>query len=283
MSKSHQKKRNTGLMYEFLVHYVSKQLAEQNTENYTKAVKILKKNFRKNSELVKELKLIRALVNSTVKTHPAAFELISEAKSVARSINLEKLDREKSILIKDINHNLNNDNCFYDVQLENYKLLATVQMLIKNWQSNSLDLSRQTQYVDNLVEHLVSEKNVISEVKNENSVGTVRLLMKVMTQKLNEKYNNSFSAEQKSLIKAYAFTNALDNKITIERKLHDIKQNVISNISSYIKSTQNKLVVEKLTEAKNKLENENINECNDQMIARFMMYLKLNEELTSAE
>jgi hypothetical protein len=284
MSKSHQKKRNTGLLYEFLIHYISKQLAEQNTEKYTQAVRILKKSFKKNSELIKELKLIKALTNTNIKTQASAFEFINEAKSAARVIDPVRLDKEKSILIKHINHNLNEDNCFYDVDVDNYKLLATVQTLVNGWRNKSSDLIKQTSYVDHLVEHLTTQRVIAEDNSSDHETpGTVRLLLKVMTQKLNEKYDRSLTLEQKSLIKAYAFMSANDSKITIEKKLSDISEQIVSNIDGYLKKTENTSIINKLNETKQKILAEDIKSCDDHMVARFMMYLKLNDEISSAE
>lgn len=281
MSSSHNKKRNTGLIYEFLIKTISKALVENDKPQSSKALKIIKQNFKSGTELYREFRLVNALMKTTVGSESVAASIIYEAKSAARSHNLQELDREKSILIRNINHQLKDDN-FYDQHVDEYKMFATVQNLLNNWRNPNADLQKTAEYEENLMKWLVSPKIELKEEKvNENSVGTNRLLMKVMMKKLNEKYDGSLTSDQKSLIKAYAFATANDDRSTILKKLSEIREKLLESISTYMGSDESsKYLNIKLLEVKNKLF-EPLNEVKDSTISEYMLYAKLVDELTS--
>lgn len=288
MSKkiTHQKKRNTGLLYEFLVHYISEQLVQGNREKYAKAVKILKNSFRKNSELIKEFKLMRALLNASVSQHVVA-EIMVEAKNIAKSIDTRKLDKEKSFLIKNINYHLNENSCFYDVDVNNYKMYATTQVLFNLWRDERADLGSVGQFSTKLVEHMTShapliEKENVMGIEAE-SPGSTRLLMKIMSQKLNEKYNGILNNDQKSLIRAFAFSASSNDKEATLRKLVEIKQNVIKNINQYLVETNSDMLKQKLNSTRDKVLAEQVENFDEAQVIRFLSYLKLNEELSKDE
>jgi hypothetical protein len=281
MSSSHNKKRNTGLIYEFLIKTISKALVENDKSQSSKALKIIKQNFKSGTELYREFRLMNALMKTTVGSESVAASIIYEAKSAARSHNLQELDREKSILIRNINHQLKDDN-FYDQHVDEYKMFATVQNLLNNWRNPNADLQKTAEYEENLMKWLISPKIELKEEKvNENSVGTNRLLMKVMMKKLNEKYDGSLTSDQKSLIKAYAFATANDDRSTILKKLSEIREKLLESISTYMGSDESsKYLNIKLLEVKNKLF-EPLNEVKDSTISEYMLYAKLVDELTS--
>ena len=104
MSKSHNKKRNIGLIYEQLVSYVSQALVEGKKSDADNALKIIGRNFKKGSELYREFRLFNALVKTYVKSDALATRILSEAKAAAQDHDAKKLRAEKSQLIKEINH-----------------------------------------------------------------------------------------------------------------------------------------------------------------------------------
>jgi len=284
MSKLHQKKRNAGLLYEFLVHCISRSLVENDQKKSTTALKILRKYFRPGTELHKEFRLINALIKTTVSSELVASSIITEAKNAARLHNIKELDREKSLLIRNINHIINDEN-FYDQQINEYKMYATVQTLINDWRDDNRDLGRLALYEDQLNKWLVTEKQKqIDHTITEASPGTSRLLMKVMMKKLNEKYSGSLSPEQKSIIKSYAFATTLEDSSTIKKKLSETRENLLLLISNYEKENSvNEFMNKKMSEVRDQLINESLENIDDVVVSRFMLYTKLNEELDVQE
>ena len=93
MSKAHQKKRNSGLLYEFLVHCISRALVENDQKKSAAALKILRRHFKPGTELYKEFRLINSLIKTTVSSESVASSIVTEAKAAARSHDIKVLDR----------------------------------------------------------------------------------------------------------------------------------------------------------------------------------------------
>lgn len=281
MSSSHNKKRNSGLLYEFLVRTISSSLVENDKQKSSKALKIIKQSFKPGSEIYKEFRLINALMKTSVGSASVAASIVNEAKAACRTQNLQELEKEKSILIRNINHQLQDEN-FYDQHVNEYKMFATIQNLINGWRSKEPNLQKLAEYEDQLFNWLLTKKEEINEQKvNENSVGTNRLLMKVMMKKLSEKYDGALSFDQKALIKAYAFSAANDDKSTIFKKMQEIKEKLLESINDYMTSEKSSAYLKsKLVEVKSKL-SESINVVDDSTVSEYMLYAKLVDELTT--
>ncbi len=284
MSKNHQKKRNCALLHEFLVMVISRSLVEGNKKASSQALRILRRHFRPGTELYKEFRLVNALRKTTVSSEAIAAGILQEAKIAARSHDVKELDRQKSLLIRDINHLLNDDD-FYDQQVNEYRFLATVQTLLNDWRSRDADLQRIAQYEDQLVKRLTEKKDPAADVPlAEETPGTSRLLMKVMMKKLNEKYSALLNDEQKSLIRAYAFSAANDDSTTIRLKLVEVKESLLASIDEFKATNEgDEYVNKKLVEARGQLVAERLDVIDDVTVARFMLYAKLGSELRSEE
>jgi hypothetical protein len=281
-ANKHNKRRNSLLIYEFLVRTISKSLIEDDKRKSAAALKILKKHFKPGTELYKEFRLMNALAKTTVTSEHTAASILKEAKNAVVGLALDRLDREKSILIKNINHVLNDEN-FYDQHVNEYRTYATIQTLVNEWKSNSKDLYRLAQYEDQLMKYLVEEKKEASDATiSEDTSGTARLLMKVMTKKLNEKYSGVLNEQQKSLIKAYAYSTASEDQTSIRMKMQEIKLDLVSLIDGY-ETEANEYLKNKLQETKGTLLSENLELVDDETVTRFMLYSKLKDELESKE
>jgi hypothetical protein len=279
-SRAHNKKRNTGLLYEFLVQTISRSLVEGDQKKSSAALKILRKHFKPGSALYNEFRLINALIKSTVSSDAVAGSIMAEAKTAARAYDKDALDREKSLLIRSINYSLNDDS-FYDQQVNEYKIYATVQTLLNDWRDPDRDLGRLASYESTVAKWLVTEKKQPEEqTLNEESPGTSRLLMKVMMKKLNEKYSMALNDEQKGLIRAYAFATANDDHSVIKKKLAEIKEVLIESIDVYKSANpKDEYINSKLDNARVQLVSEDLIKVDDDTVTRFMLYTNLSTEL----
>lgn len=281
-ANKHNKRRNSLLIYEFLVRTISKSIIDDDKKKSAVALKILKKHFKQGTELYKEFRLMNALAKTTVTSEHTAASILSEAKNAANSFDIQKLDREKSILIRNINHSLNDDN-FYDQHVNEYREFATIQTLINEWRSSSKDLHSVAKLEDHLMKYLVTEKSSIPDSTiSDDTSGSARLLMKVMTKKLNEKYNGVLNEQQKSLIKAYAYSTASEDQTSIRMKLQEIKGQLVNLIDGY-EIGANEYLRNKLQETKSTLLSEVLDLVDDETVTRFMLYSKLKDELESKE
>jgi hypothetical protein len=284
---SHNKKRSSGLLYEFLVREISKTLVDGDTKRSSDAMKVLKRHFKVGTEIYREFKLIDALVRTTVSSEHVAANILLEAKAAARTHSTDKLRDEKSALLADITRTLNSSDVF-EHHIPDYKIYATAQILLNEWRKQSqgsADLSKIASYEDSIIHWLTTKKDpVSSSMMNEESPGTNRLLMHVMMKKLHEKYDGVLSPRQASIIKSYALSNVRDDQITVKNKLTEVRTSLLEQIDEYVSSNSNeKYVVEKLKEIRSTIHEENLGTVDDETVTRFLQYVKLHEELTSEE
>jgi hypothetical protein len=285
MSKSHNKKRNTALLYEFLIRKISSALVEGDKKTSSTALKILRRYYKPGTQLYKEFRLFNSLVKTTVSSDGVSSSIIGEARMAARTADMNALDREKSLLIRSINYSLRDDN-FYEQPIAEYRMYATIQTLLNEWRKpvGTADLSSLAKYEDHLRSWLLSEKKTVESGLIDESPGTARLLMRVMMKKLNEKYSNVLNDEQRELIKAYAFSTANDDQTTIKRKLEEMRSDLLNSIEEYETNNQdNTFLVKKLNEAKTAIVSESLETVNDSTVSKFMLYSALRHELISSE
>jgi len=283
-SKSHQKKRNSFLIYEFLIRAISTALVEDDKNKSAAALKIIRKHFKPGTNLYREFRLINSLVKTTVSSEHVAASILKDAKESVLLIDESKLDREKSLLIRSINHTLNDEN-FYDQQIAEYRTYATIQLMINEWKSTNKDLQRMALFEDHVMKWLVTEKEAAPDTMiTEDTSGTSRLLMKVMTKKLNEKYSGVLNEQQRGMIRAYAFSTVSEDQSPIKAKLGEVKESLVELVDQYSSEIQhNEYLKNKLSEAKSALLSESLEQVDDSTVTRFMLYSRLQDELESKE
>jgi len=285
MSKSHNKKRNTALLYEFLIRTISSALVEGDKKKSSTALKILRRYYKPGTQLYKEFRLFNALVKTTVSSDSVASTILSEARSAVGSIDLDTLDREKSLLIRNINHMIKDEN-FYDQPIAEYRLFATIQTLLNEWRkpSGTADIVSLATYENQLREWLLSEKKKEDHTLIDESPGTTRLLMKVMMKKLNEKYSASLNDDQREIIKAYAFSTANEDQTTIKKKLGEVRSGLLESIDTYmVQKQENEFMVSKLRDTKSRILSESLDVVDDSTVSKFMLYSTLRQELNEGE
>tara|TARA_R110001583_G_scaffold27302_1_gene97701 strand:- start:11895 stop:12752 length:858 start_codon:yes stop_codon:yes gene_type:complete len=282
MSKVHNKKRNVGIMYELLLRFISDSIIEDNKKAAKSALSIIEKRFDKSTEVYKEFRLFNALVKTTVSDSAIAAAILTEAKSAARRANSETLNKEKSMLIREINHVLNDSN-FYYRRIPEYKVYATIQTLLNSWRrGDSSDLSKTVQYESRIVEHLLCEKNKKEDLAEIENKDVDALVVKIMTEKINKKYAGKLNTDQRDLLRDYVFFLSEEKEVDILNRLSEVKEKTLNDLDEYKRSTDNKVILEKIDIIIEKIQSEKIEEVNDQTISRFMTVSQLKNELKEA-
>lgn len=285
MSTAHNKRRNSLLLYEFLVKKIASSLVESDERSSAIALKLMKQAFKPGTELYKEFRLLRALATTTVSSEAVAASIMNEAKTAARNHDTHKLDSEKTALIHSINRSFR-DEFFFEQPIAEYKQYATLQQLVNFWRSpGQADLARLAQYEDSLVQKLTApppvEESVASSLSEE-SPGTNRLLFKIMLKKINEKYSGVLTPSQKQLLKAYAFSSASGDD-TVVKKMVEVKDELLQRIDEHLaKSGSDDYITKKLTEVRAEIQ-ASTPAPNDEMLTKFMLFAKLDSELASEE
>ncbi len=279
----HNKKRNIGIIYELMLRHISEKLIEGKQNDAQCALNIIEKSFNADTEIYREFRLFNALANSTVSTPSVAATILSEARSAARRIDRERLDREKSVLIKEINYNLN-DKSFYKRQVPNYREYASIQNLLNSWRlGDQGDLTKTVQLESNLVDHLLRERSDDIDIKDHVTPDVDSLVVKILSEKFNKKFGKSLSEEQKQIVRTYVFSIENDNGVKIQNLLSEIKKSTISRIGLLESDSTNKTVLEKIPVIKEKINQLDTNELNDNLISKYLTVSQLRDTLLEVE
>jgi len=274
----HNKKRNVGLIHEQLVRYVASSMIAGDKKEVEKTIAIIEKHFKKGSELYREFRLFNSLLNFTVDNESLAERILNESKSAAKTHNATKLSHEKSLLIKDINENLLQSRRFYDIQVEQYKMFATVQTLLNEWRGNlDLDPVKKAIFENSLIQKMLLKKidDVIAHDLNEQCDPLVR---KLMFQKFNEKYKNSMSEAQRSVLECAILGSDEDFK----NHMISIKENALCALQKLKSDSDNETILENIENISKKISLLNESK-NDESISKTLQVMQLISEIESHE
>ncbi|OUU74609.1 MAG: hypothetical protein CBC29_05645 [Methylococcaceae bacterium TMED69] len=274
--KSHNKKRNVGIIYEQLLRVISKSLVEADEKTARIAKKIIKKYFKPGTELYKEYRLFNALVSTKITDGSLATKIIAEAKNGARTHNVRKLEREKSKLIKEINYELKNQN-IYGQHIKEYRDFATVQTLLNDWRQRG-DFKRIVEY-ESKVHDMLLREDVHVNLESEKDAEVDQLVLKIMTEKFNKKYGLTFNEQQQSLIKEYVFSSK-SNPERFETTLESIKEKTIDSLTRFEALCENEYVKNKISPVLDEVKSLSTSNINDETISKFLTVYQLQKELT---
>lgn len=243
MKISHNKFKNTGILFELLVHQIT---SDTLSGNDSPAINILKNHFVK-TELSKEYKLYETLLKSKKITEGKADIVINSVIEASKKLNRTALKREKYNLIREIKANYNLEE-FFKTKLPNYKTQAALYNLIEIYSNNINNVDAVISNKSTILEHLtnkdsrvVAEDKMIEEFKQQDK--DIRLLSyKMLLEKFNSKYTN-FNSNQKLILKE--FINSVDNT----SKLRDFYNSQVDEIKTTLVELNTK-VKDKVTQIK---------------------------------
>ena len=283
MNIQHNKKRNVGIIYELLLRSISASLVEGNKKKAQDALDIISKYYDKSTELYKEYRLFNALVKSTVSDTPVAAAVLSEAKSAARRFDLKKLDHEKSLLIRDINHNLQDQN-FYHRRIPDYRYYATIQNLMNEWSNGDRSDLVKTVTLEGQVVHWLLKEKVELEFENEKpNMEVDGLVVKIMSEKFNQKYGNKLNESQTQLIRDYIFSVENNQEKDFLDQLVDLRVRALDKLGTLKLKTENTILQERIPLVEASLRSIALENLDDETISKFMTVSQLVTELSEEE
>lgn len=255
----HNKKRNTGLLYEFFTRYIGKAILENRDSDISKAKTLLKKHFNKGTDTYKELKLFKALSENTVTSREQALHLISRVRETVKLQSQARLDLEKTSLIHEVNANLN-AGLFFEETIPDYKKLATIQVLLNTWRDETLKeaISETVQLEERLVEFMIEKRDCaeqLLEATQMTNEDVDRLVVNIMTEKVNKRYNN-LNSEQKEIIRLFVFSNTDErSKNQLSESLEKLKHRFVGTVAAHSHEfTTDSVLTNKLNEIRNTLQ-----------------------------
>lgn len=283
MNIQHNKKRNVGIIYELLLRAVSAAIVESDKERAQLALDIIEKHYDKKTELYKEYRLFNALIKSTVSDTPVAAAVLAEAKAAARRSDHRKLNYEKSMLIRSINHNIQDIN-FYQRRVPDYRLYATVQNLINEWAAgDSSDLTKMVMLEGQVVQWLLKEKIVESTDLEAPAPEVDGLVVKIMNEKFNQKYSGKLNQDQTRLIQEYIFSIENGQEENFVARLNSMRQTALRQLNDLKESTDNTTLQDRIPKVEKALRGLVFESLSDEVISRFMTISQLITELNEED
>lgn len=282
MSRSHNKKRNVGIIYEQLLRTMAASLVSDDNEKYHTALKIVRKHFSPGSQLYREFRLFNAMVKTTVDKESLATRILREAKSAALDFDSEQLRKEKAALVKEINYTLA-DPGFYNQRIDEYRKYATIQTLLNDWRSSGkAPLSRVADYENKVCNFLLSEskEESLQVLKNED---VSSLTVRIMTEKFNSKYGQQLNDEQQAIIKEYVFSTETGQTAKFSAYLSELKESLITELEMYSSICDNIILNEKMNRVSSGIVSLDPKQVNDETVSRFLLVSQLKEEIMGAD
>lgn len=203
----HSKIKNTGILFELLSRQITSDIMADKDPNITEVVK---KYFKRNGTLTKELELYRQLTTEHFNSKEKAEKFVDAIVRYRKTLNEGEIKKQKYNLIKEISGDYD-INKFTKNKISDYKLLASIYKLFEyNEQDNPKDLI-EAKYT--VVEHLTRNKVVKPEVNMlKNEPKEIRILAQhMMIERFNKTYANLLP-EQKSILRSYILDNTEDFK-----------------------------------------------------------------------
>lgn len=214
MSKlKHSKFKNTGILFELLVRQIASDTLAGKT---SPALEVIKKHFKKGTELSKELKMYQALTKETFDSQYKAQEFVNIILQERGNLNESILRRQKYNLIKSIKESFVMED-FFKYRVTNYREMASVYKLFEHTQSTS-----PKEYVNckNTILETITKKDVeiVTETKNKDYTSQpkeVRMMAyKFLIDSFNTKYTK-LSESQKLILRNYI--NNVDNSSKLRK------------------------------------------------------------------
>jgi len=275
----HNKIRNTGLLFEFLLRQITSDVLNKNNGQ---AVNIVKDKFNENTELGKELALYNILITKKFKSDSKADYFINEVLKARSDLNNSRIRREKYNLIKEIQSNYDLQK-FMSSKVPNYKTYASIYTLFEY--KNSLSPDQKTESFFNIVEHVTTNDK---SIKLSETVQTLPddedlriLTYKTLLEKFNSKYTK-LSGAQKNLLREYI--NNVSNTNSLKDTLREIVKGLKQDLKTHSKNLKDKVVKIKMQEAIKSINkfcgiDDKSDVVKDEYVIQTMRYLELIKEL----
>jgi len=271
----HNKKRNVGIIYEQIISFICSKTIEKDEKSAKKAISIIKNRFKEGTQLRKEHRLFNALASTKGISSSLSTSIINEAKLACNyHFDENKLEIEKSNLIKDLNYAFGKGSIF-EQKVKNYKTYATIQTLLNEWRKKDRDISKVALFESNLQKWMVEPleekpKQLIKKVDP--------LVLKIMKEKFEKKYQNILTENQKNIL-AFYFANIEKNEEVIFEKFNKIKKDTLIELSRYKSGCTNSFLLESFNKVYSNIESINVESTSNKTLKQILTASKLVEEI----
>ena len=272
MTIKHNKKRNTGFVYEALIRELTRAAVEGKSKRKANIARAIKEHFSRETLLGKELDCYRTLNEAKDLSSDEAEKLIFVAKETYKNIDSKKLFLEQSKLINLINKEFG--SYVFSNYVPNYKDLATISSMFNDSTPIKTKVLMEQQITKNMCQQ--KERAAVSD-KEVND-----LVVREFTKSFNKEYTHLLP-EQRQFLTHYITSendNGVEFKVFLNEELHRIKEAVTSSLA--MEEVQNDEEMVKATnEVLTVIEEYKSKDLDDDDLKKFMKLQKLVSEYQS--
>ena len=273
MSK-HNKKRNVGIVYQQVLRRAAEAAVDGDKEHANECISLLGRHFRQGTELYKEHRLFRSILDTHGVDTQMASRVLSIAKEVSRSIDSDEIGKQKGAFINEANR-MFGKGVLFDTHVENYRGLATVQLLINEWRHpGTLGADETAIFEDRLQSYMMTATSP-EVLQREERVDDLTVSM--FQKRFDESYGAKLNAAQKEFVVAIAF----DNSELVDKMISEAKAKAVDLLDARVRRESNQMLIERHGSVRRNIINF---ECSDEESrVKAMTLFSLIEELENED
>lgn len=280
----HNKKRNSGLVYEFLIRRLGLSIVDKDKQSYFKAASLIKKYFNRGMPLAKERDIFEAISKSRSLDETTARRVLNEVKKQVNTLDHRKIEIKKSNIIKEIHYAFGQN--FFDVhRIPQYRLYASIQMLVEQYKNKEATMNESLNRV-HLEEALVKfmkSKEITHETAKGEKVDS--LVASLAMKKFEQRYAGSLNEDQKRTLRKFMNYSVTGNSEQFTREMNEEKQKLLGKLSTSKNLTyfkEDKIMLERMNESISFLTNMK-DVSTEKSVQDILLYQKLVQEIDSDE
>jgi len=227
MKYKHNKRINTGLLYEMLLMTLAESIIETDETKRDLALSVIKRFFSSQAPLYEELNVFSAILNNKASTLKIAQDMVKESMSYSAKINSKRTSLYKTKILKEIDSNFSSK--FFNRRIKNYKIYASVHQLMELYYKDKLSLEDSLKKIK--LEEKISNFLIENAPKKESNIKASKkynnLVFKLVIENFNKKYKNHLSKNQKIIIKKLVESSDDDFKKFITVVIKSTNKNIV--------------------------------------------------------
>jgi hypothetical protein len=284
MPFKHNKRRNTGLVYEFLVRRAASYIIDNDKDGCQRVVEIIQRQFGRTA-MGAELALFEVFRRSRGMPEVVARKILADLAVWSKKINPHALSHQKGNLLKEINYTFGK-RFFDEHRVPEYRVFASLQLFLDSCRSDKKRLDESSDHVkleEGLVMFMMSSEPVKADVSNRD---VDELVCALAVKDFREKYGNSMTPGQREMLERYTKSIISDRPSSFVKYLNERRLIFLETIRrghEQKEFKEDRVMNERLLAAKSKLlemvidEKVNLGELTQDM----MLYDKLFEEINN--
>jgi hypothetical protein len=154
-----------------------------------------------------------------------------------------------------------------------------VHQLFNEWAKFDKSNLKHTLELEEKVLKMLTEQKEETQLTDVDPDLTDKLVVNLMTEKLNQRYNKELNSEQKQIIQNYSLYCTADHHSKMREYLIVLKESTISAMQNYKKVTDSDMLSEKIDTVIDKVSNLDTDAINDDLVAKFMTVSHLKTEI----